>query len=219
MSGQGGGPHRFVLIRHAEAACNVLSADARIEWYDPDAPLTPRGRRQAAALARKLPDALLGDPVFASPLRRARDTAAALARHRGLAVAEDERLAEMVCTARFAPPLSLAAWDMLLERRVASPDAEVAPGMEPLARQDARVRAFLRDRHARRGAAERTLIVAHAFTIELAILALLGLPLATLSTFRLRLSNAAVHVVENDEFGGPSRLLLINAKNHMGRWL
>jgi len=212
-------PHRFVLVRHAEAVCNVLTPDARIERYDMDAALTKRGEAQAAALASGLPDELVGDPIFCSPLRRARETAMPLAQQRRLAVVYDDRLAEMGATECFVPPLSMAEWDMLLERRAANPEAEVSPGIEPLSRQDARVRDFLRDRHAHRGDARCTLLVAHAFTIELAILALLGLQSAALTAFRLRLSNAAVHVVENNALGGLARLLLVNAKNHMTRWL
>lgn len=219
MSGRQDSPHRFVFVRHAEAACNVMTADAVIERYDPHAPLTCRGRIQAETLAREMPEALVGDPVFSSPLRRALDTATPLARRHARSVRCDARLEEMSATRVFSPPLSLAAWDDLLDRRVAEPAAEVAPGIEPLAVQDERVRAFLRDRHERRDGDPLTLVVAHAFSIELAIIALLGLSTAVLTSFRLRLSNAAIHVVENDQLGRPSRLLLVNAQNHFGRWL
>jgi phosphohistidine phosphatase len=73
---------RLVIVRHAEAA--------------PGSPdelrgLTPAGREQARALGRRLRDeGLEPDAVLASPLLRARETAAAL----GLGEPEiDERLA------------------------------------------------------------------------------------------------------------------------------
>lgn len=211
--------HRFVLIRHAEAACNVLAPDALISGYDSGSPLTPRGRAQAAALAAALPDALLGEAVFTSPLRRAEETAAFLAAARGLPLRSDARLAEMAVNTPFDPPMSLAAWDAMLEARVQSESGVVLPmGVEPLAEQDRRVRAFLDERHARRGGSPVTLVVAHAFTIELALLALLGLPMGVLDAFRFRLSNTGVHVVENDRIGSPARLVLTNCCVHLGNW-
>jgi phosphohistidine phosphatase len=73
---------RLVIVRHAEAA--------------PGSPdelraLTPAGREQARALGRRLRDeGLEPDAILASPLLRARETAAAL----GLGEPEvDERLA------------------------------------------------------------------------------------------------------------------------------
>src|SRR5215213_4424496 len=204
-------PHRFVLIRHAEATCNVLPDDDLIETYDPEAPLTAQGRQQAAALARGLPDALLGSPIFASPMRRAIETAHIVAEHRGGDIRVDERLGEMNLRGRFNPPLSVKAWDDLLAARVRHPDCEPVPGMESLAAQNRRVTSFLRDRHQHRGQDQITLVLAHAFTLELALLALLGLDLDILAKFRFRLSNSAVHIVENAELGEPSRLLLVNA--------
>jgi 5''-phosphoribostamycin phosphatase len=212
-------PHRFVLIRHAEASCNVLADDDLIETYDPEAPLTAQGREQAAALAQSLPNALLGSPIFASPMRRALETAHIIAEHRGGDVRVDDRLGEMNLRGKFDPPISVKAWDGLLAARIHHPDREPAPGMESLAEQDRRVTSFLRDRHRHRGQNQITFVLAHAFTIELALLALLGLDLGTLTKFRFRLSNSAVHIVENAELGGPSRLLLVNAKNHLHRWL
>lgn len=62
---------RLVVVRHGEAAAG---------WGDdPDPGLSERGRAQAEAMARSL--APLGPlPVVASPLRRTRETAAALER-------------------------------------------------------------------------------------------------------------------------------------------
>jgi phosphohistidine phosphatase SixA len=74
---------RLFVVRHAEAAPG-----------DPDAtrPLTPVGRGVARAvgqqLAREKPDA-----VLCSPLLRARETAAPIARAAGVELEPDERLA------------------------------------------------------------------------------------------------------------------------------
>ena len=74
---------RLFVVRHAEAAPG-----------DPDAtrPLTPAGQKVARAvgrqLAREQPDA-----VLCSPLLRARETAAPIARAAGVELEPDERLA------------------------------------------------------------------------------------------------------------------------------
>ena len=72
---------RLILVRHAEAAPG-----------EPDElrPLTPRGREQARELGERLPRP---DAVLTSPLLRARETAALLARPHGLEPEPDERLA------------------------------------------------------------------------------------------------------------------------------
>ncbi|MDX1648562.1 MAG: histidine phosphatase family protein [Myxococcota bacterium] len=78
----------LLLIRHARPE--------RRETRDgspADPPLSPRGREEAAILARWLADEPL-DRVVASPMRRALETAAPLARARGLEVAIEPRVAE-----------------------------------------------------------------------------------------------------------------------------
>jgi phosphohistidine phosphatase len=75
---------RLYLIRHAEAAPG-----------EPDAlrPLTARGRDDARALGRRLHDSGAAlDAVLTSPLLRARETGAELARAAGLSGEADDRL-------------------------------------------------------------------------------------------------------------------------------
>jgi len=74
---------RLILVRHAKAAPG-----------DPDAlrPLTAEGLEAAALLAVDL-RALAPDAVIASPLLRARETAAPIAEAAGLELEIDERLA------------------------------------------------------------------------------------------------------------------------------
>ena len=74
---------RLFLVRHAEAAPG---------HPDELRPLTPNGREQARALGERL--ASLAPPVvLSSPLLRARETAAAIARATGAELRIDERLA------------------------------------------------------------------------------------------------------------------------------
>ena len=80
----------ILLARHGESDWNR----ARRWQGHADRPLTDLGRRQAAELAERLADTEL-DAVYASDLRRAVDTAEAVARPRGLAVRTTPDLREV----------------------------------------------------------------------------------------------------------------------------
>ena len=73
---------RLILVRHAEA-----------ESGEPDElrPLTPAGRDVARALGERL-RSVGPDAVISSPLLRARETAAAIAKAAGIEAESDERL-------------------------------------------------------------------------------------------------------------------------------
>lgn len=211
--------HRFVFIRHAEAVCNVQADTAMLGLFDPHSPLTDVGKQQARQLAEALPQALIGKQIFCSPQRRAIDTATNLAARHGLRIMSDSRLEELRVNCPFPAPMTVNAWDALLEKRVSTPAEVVQPGIESLAAQRARLVDFLQQRHEQRGLEQVTLVVSHAYTIELAIHHLLGLGLAAFKQFRLRISHAAVHVVENERLGSTSRLVLTNGKHHLGNLL
>jgi len=80
----------LVLIRHAKPDGSMRGRS----YGRLDIPLSAAGRAQAAAIAERLREARL-DAVFASPLRRALDTAAPLAEARGLDVVTREGLREL----------------------------------------------------------------------------------------------------------------------------
>lgn len=75
-------------MRHGQARADDDS-------YGPDTPLSPLGRRQAEAVAVALAHAGLV-AVYASSMRRARETAEPLARVTGLEVQVDDRLTEFL---------------------------------------------------------------------------------------------------------------------------
>ena len=152
---------RLFLIRHAQAR-NAAGAS-----YD-DAPLSAVGRAQgdaaAGAIAARRPDAL-----YASPARRARQTADLIAAAAGLAVAVDERLREFVFGSISEPGLTLEQQrerrDDLLAWR---PDHRLAPDSDTPREFALRVAAAL-DRIVARHVGESVAVVAHAGTIDVAI--------------------------------------------------
>lgn len=82
---------RVFLIRHGQTEPNRLGL---IQGQGLDAPLNATGQAQAAALAARFADVPL-DAVIASPMRRARATAEAVAAPHGLPVALDAGWMEM----------------------------------------------------------------------------------------------------------------------------
>lgn len=84
----GGRHRRLYLVRHAEADRSAASADPA---------LSPRGQRQAHAVAERLRETLTGRDVAvaASPLRRAAQTADAIAAALGAPARRHEGLVEV----------------------------------------------------------------------------------------------------------------------------
>jgi broad specificity phosphatase PhoE len=80
---------RLIIWRHGQSVWNV---DDRVQGQT-DVDLSEAGRDQAAAAATRLA-ALKPDLLVSSDLKRAADTAAALAKLTGLTVRHDERLRE-----------------------------------------------------------------------------------------------------------------------------
>lgn len=80
---------RWYFTRHAESEDNVLGRLSD----DPEAPLSARGRDQAAALARTAA-VLRPSQLWSSPMQRAQETAAPLAARLGLPVGTLEGLRE-----------------------------------------------------------------------------------------------------------------------------
>lgn len=128
---------RLLLIRHAES---TLGAQGRYAGHR-DPPLSPRGRRQAMRLARRLGRL---DAIYSSDLTRCRQTAGLIAGGRPIILSRSlremhfgrwEGLTYAECARRF--PRLHACW-------VADPDSFTPPDGEPLRRMARRVRRFAR---------------------------------------------------------------------------
>jgi len=83
---------RLILVRHGQTDANLK----RVLQGQSDGPLNATGLQQAETLARHLKDSAI-DQIFSSPLRRAQETAAAIALHHGLPVKTEVLLREWNC--------------------------------------------------------------------------------------------------------------------------
>jgi probable phosphoglycerate mutase len=83
-------PTVVLLVRHGKTP----TTGARLPGRAPGLHLAEEGRRQAEAVARRLAGLRRLAAVYASPLERARETAAAIASAHGLAVRVDRDLAD-----------------------------------------------------------------------------------------------------------------------------
>lgn len=83
---------RLLLVRHGQTTSNVRHA---LDTDMPGADLTALGRQQAEGLVARLADERI-DALYASPLRRAQQTAAPLARERGLEVVVRAGVRELI---------------------------------------------------------------------------------------------------------------------------
>jgi len=168
-------PHatELVLVRHGEAAPNPPDAPA----YDP--PLSERGRWQAERLAQRLAGTRI-DALYASPLRRAQETAEAVARATGLPIETVPDLAEVRIDmarlrAAFRDRDREALVQDLARRLLAAPRWDALPGFEPSYRFRLRVHRALSDIVARHPA-QRVVVVCHGGVINMYLSLVLDIP-------------------------------------------
>lgn len=153
------------LIRHADAYAGLASMEPGV--VDPT--LSALGRRQSALLAARLASVRL-DWVWSSDLRRARETAEAIAAPHGLEVRVDARLREV-----------RTWWDEGRAEPLSEPD--VYPFPEPEGEVAERMRAALAEVVASLGdsgsdgarGTPRAAVVSHNASIAITVSRLLGL--------------------------------------------
>jgi len=185
----------LILVRHGETESNR----ERLALGREDVPLNERGRRQAAALTASLAG-VPATAIYASPLRRAVETARPLAEALGLEVQVDDDLIEMAVgdLEGLSPrELSERYGDFLREWFSTQAGNLRMPGGESL--QDVQDRAWaaierLRERHPE----ETVVVVTHNFTIHAILCRALGLPLASFRRLRHDLAAKAVLELRDD---------------------
>ena len=191
------------VVRHADAVPDVEpghEGDAAYDAYEGH-PLSARGRAQAAATGDRFAEAGLS-ALYASPTRRAMETAEAIAERTGLRVQEDADVREVA--------LGVLEGEMSLRRRLEAL-ATIAireggwssiPGTEPSAEVRARMLRAV-DRIAKRHPGQRVAIVSHAGAIN----ALLGAVAQSPHDFIFPIANASISVVR----ASAQRRLLMSA--------
>jgi probable phosphomutase (TIGR03848 family) len=184
----------LLLIRHATTAATGKRLGGRT-----DASLDDAGRAQAAAAAERLAEVPL-KAVYASPLRRSRETAEALAAPRGLDVGVCEGVNEVDYGAWTDRPLKQLArtkqWGVVQAHPslVAFPDGETIRAMQARAADavEALVAAHRRDAIA---------VVTHGDVIKALVAFYVGQPLDCFQ--RLHIAPASVTVLQLAPGGRP----------------
>ncbi|MEU9316744.1 bifunctional RNase H/acid phosphatase [Streptomyces sp. NPDC048295] len=206
-----GAPATFVLLRHGETALTPEKRFSGSGGSDPE--LSAAGRHQAERIAQSLAARGTIEEIVSSPLRRCRETAAAVAARLGLEVRIEDGLRET----------DFGAWEGLTfaevrERHGSDLDAwlasaKVAPtgDGESFAEVTRRVSAA-RDRLTTRYAGRTVLLVTHVTPIKTLIRLALGAPPEAM--FRMELSAASVSAVAYYADGNAS-VRLLNDTSHL----
>jgi broad specificity phosphatase PhoE len=179
----------LLVIRHGETRWN---AEGRFRGCQ-DIDLNARGRRQAAALARRLVSAFPIHHVYSSPLRRCLNTARPLARALGLSLVVEPALTDLCfgewegmsieeAAQRF--PQEYTAW-------LRGDPSFRPPGGESTTDAAARLQTFIDDIVACHQG-ETVAVVTHEIICQIATCLFLGMPLDRLKS--VRHDNAAISV-------------------------
>lgn len=202
-TGARGAPTRLLLLRHGQTE---LSVHRRYSGRGNPA-LTEVGRRQADAAARYLAQRGGISTVFASPLQRAYDTAAAAAKALGLDVTVDDDLIET----------DFGAWEGLTFTEAAEHDPELhgrwlrdtstaPPGGESFDAVAERVSRF-RDRIVAAHQGSTVLVVSHVTPIKMLLREALDAGAGILYRLHLDLASLSIAEFYSD---GASSVRLVN---------
>ena len=199
----------LLLIRHGHVE-GIAPERFRGRW---DLKLTALGRSQALAVAAYVRRRWPGTwAVYASPLSRCQDTAAAIAAVLGRGVQTMEGLADLDYGAwqGLTRAEAAARWPGLVDRWFAAPHRVRIPDGEALldlaARASRALAACLDVAHADAAIA----VVAHDSVNRVLLCEILGLPLA--QYWRLRQDPGCVNVIEA---GAEFRIALLNGTDHL----
>ncbi|MFI7134044.1 bifunctional RNase H/acid phosphatase [Nonomuraea sp. NPDC050153] len=201
----------LLLLRHGETA---LSVERRFSGRG-DAELTPNGLAQAAAAAERLSrEPYRLDAIVSSPLKRARQTAEAVARRTGLDVEVDEDLRELdfgeweghtFTEVQRRWPAELSTW-------LADPET-APPGGESFATVARRVQAA-GERLVERYEGRTVLAISHVTPIKMLLRQALLAPLESL--YRMHLDVACLSLIEYYA-DGPAVVKSFNDTSHLRR--
>lgn len=204
------GSTTLLVVRHGQTAWGAENRFAGRE----DVPLAEEGVAEAEAVAARL-SLLNVSAVVTSPLQRCRRTAEIIAEATGLAagtVVDDDDLLDGTLGewTGFTAAEIAEKWPSEFEAWRSDPDA-APPGGESFSVIRGRVRAAVRrtlDRH--RGGV--VVLVTHAATAKMLVVAALGVPSAI--AYRTRIDNCSVSMITVDVDGG-TMVCSINDTGHL----
>jgi Fructose-2,6-bisphosphatase len=179
-----------------------------------DSPLSEAGRMQAALLAERL-SAFHFDAIYASTLKRARETGETIASRLDLPLVTDKRLVEIdwgIFVGQSVDRMYVENPDFFRERALRKTDLAF-PGGECGEDVYRRVRPLIDEIEA--SEAENVLIVAHGGLIRALIPGLLGLPFATKQAFASTLENTSLTVFRRSTKTGLYSLEALNDHAHL----
>lgn len=189
-----------LLIRHGE---NEYTRTGRLAGWTKGVRLNEAGRQQAQALVERLKDAPIKF-IYSSPLQRARETAAPLAKTRGLKVAIRPGLGEVQFGQWTGQSLKRLGRTRLWRVVQQLPSAVQFPGGESMRSAQARIVDAI-DAIAQAHPKAVVAIFSHSDPIKLAVAYYLGVPLDLFQ--RLTISTASVTVLRLAQ-GQPSLVKL-----------
>ena len=199
---------RLILIRHGETSWNW---ERRIQGCRSDTELSQRGKEQAEKIALLLGKQKV-DAIYSSPLKRAMDTAQAIAQAYGLEVNVAPELREIDAgelEGLFEDELGKRYEGFWREWRKGSPSLPL-PGGESLEGLQRRAWGEI-ERMMERHPNEIVAVVSHLFANLAIICQALGLDLGNMR--RLRQDPAAINILEITQRG--NSLLLFNDTCHL----
>ena len=182
-------------VRHGETTYNV---QRRLQGHSQRSALSPLGRRQSEAVAAALADKPI-EAIYASPLRRALETAVIVAQALRLEIRTDPRLREInvgVFQDQLRADLEKHQPEALARWLSGDPDY-VIPGGESRRQLAARGREALEA--IRRSGHRQVVVVSHGGLLVSTIKSLLGIPLADPP---LALENCSITTLDWPDDGG-----------------
>ena len=199
---------KFYLIRHGETDWN---RSGRFQGQS-DTPLNDLGLAQAADTAAAARDWNL-TAIYASPLSRTMQVAAALAQELGLPVIRQAGLKEMALgeLEGIQGEAMRAGWPEVYAAWRDSPADVVMPGGESLAGLQERAWQVILDLEQKHGPEDNLALISHNFAIRALCARLLAMPLA--SFHRMHLSLGSVSLLDSGPRG--RRLLYYNSTGHL----
>ena len=186
---------RLILVRHGET---VWNAESRVQGGNADTPLSRKGVRQVARLAKVFKDEHI-DLILSSPLRRAALTADAIGQHHQVPIVKDAGLKEVnvgefdglstVNMSQTFTELLLSWWKGGCDR---------LPGGESFIELQQRAWSVI-EPYVNEGAPKNMVVVSHYFTTLSIIFKALDLPMGMLVKFRM--DPGCISIVEFGRFG------------------